>query len=245
MCDPSPAWSCVRVLMVVSWSMCRGRLHPIGSISEPVPARMRVLLVILSSLVRVAQPYGSMQEPHAARTRVPVFIVASRGEGVRSSQRVDAAAASRPGVCGGSHRSLLSRAGSAVRVQVGAGGRADAGHRQPSGSREGPSPARSRVVVRIAASVQPLGSTPMPLPAGRSVVVVISVSFSRWGRRRSPCRRGCGSRCSSFVSDGRSAVWVEEGRGSSRPRVDRRSDAAVRPHRSPGLAPPPKNPGGG
>ena len=83
-------------------------------------------------------------------------------------------------VCGCSSPSLLvfGRV-SAAGVDAAAAGGADPGgrgHRQPRGSSAGPSPARSRVVVRMSVSRQPLGSSPMPLPARRRVVVVISGS---------------------------------------------------------------------
>jgi len=149
---PWPARTCVGVLIVSSRSWC-APLQPLGSIPPPPPARTCVLAFIVVSVVRLS-PRGPF--PGRARRRSACWCSSpppfSHPDRCRIRRR-------RGAVCGCSSWPPWCAPP------------------QPQGSIPGPPPARTCVLVFIAAPVQPSGSISHPPPAWICVLVFIVRSF--------------------------------------------------------------------
>jgi len=156
--------------------------QPSGSMQDPMPARVCVLVLIVSSLSWLAaQPLGSMPGPLPARVCVIVLTVSSlRGGG--SAVRVHARPAAGSGVRAGSHRVLAMRVRSAVGVQPGAPAGVDVrmgGHRRlrsavgVDAAADSGAELRAGVHRPLPRQPLPLGSIPQPMPARSRVDVCI------------------------------------------------------------------------
>lgn len=208
---------------------CRTHRQPSGSMWDPLPARMLVVVLIV---VLPGQPLSSMRTLAPARMCDVVRIVSPTGRSSTGSRRA-----------GWSWCSSWC-SWSAVVVDAGAHARANArrrGHRHPIGSMTEPPPARrpGRGGHR-AAPGQPLPSMRAPAPARMLVVVFIVTltvrrcrpcgrprpregwsacssrsplpDLSRWGRASTPGRRGSWWWCSSPVP--RRAVGIDPPSGA-------------------------------
>jgi hypothetical protein len=141
------------------------------------------------------QPLGSMQAVYPARTLVVVLIGAPSSVGVHAV----ALAGGDNGLCahGGLHPLGSMKEPAAARTRVLVFIRVSWLVDQPLGSMQPPPAAWTLVMVFMRSPSQPSGSRAGPSPARTLVVVLISISFSRWGPAPCPCRHGGASWCSS------------------------------------------------